>query len=859
MRLLEREPLLDRLVDHLDDARGHGRLVLVAGEAGIGKTALIDAFCRDFVHGPTLWGACDAVVPARPFAPVADIAARSGGPLQAALQEGDRNRVYDAFLDLLRDQPAGVVIVFEDLHWADEATLDLVRVVGRRLRELPLMLIVTFREEEVGTAHGLRLAVGDLPAGSVAELPVPPLSPAAVEALAAGTAIDVEALHRATGGNPFFVGEVLAGGGEGMPASVRDAVLVRVARLSMDGQEVVRAASVLGMPCEQDVLLEVAMRDREALDACVASGILERDRSTVRFRHDLAQRAVEEGLPREPRAELHARALAALRDRQIVDTGRLAGHAAAAGDARMVLELAPAAGDRAAELGAHRSAAQHYAAALRFAARLDERSRARLLERHAHESFLVDDGDAALASQQRALAAWRRLGDARAEGDCLRGLAFILWQGGDGAAAVAAAEAGVELLETAAPAGPELARAYAGLAQCYLVSGLGDSAAEEQARRALELAERLGEEAVAVHALTTIGVVEVHAEREIGWRTLKRALGRARAAELEWDIGRILLNLVEAGRDLRRYGIADRYRDEALAHVDAHGVDRVFLQRRLLSDLAELDLERGRWDDAERAARSVLEAQLSGAVIRARALTVLGRLHARRGDRDPWKLFDEALALGVSDNVPLAAARSEAAWLAGDLKRVRLEAEEGLAHAPPGAEDPWWIGELGFWMWRAGASAELPSETPEPFALHVAGRYREAAARWRAIGCPYQEALALADSSGEDELRSALAGFQALGAVPMAREAARRLRALGARGIPRGPRPSTARNPAGLTQRELEVLRLIGAGMRNVDIAEHLVLSPKTVDNHVSAVLRKLRVPNRAAAAEEAARLRLPS
>jgi len=177
VRLLEREPLLDLMAEHLSSARRHGCLLLVAGEAGIGKTALVDAFCREHVPDETLWGACDGIVPARPFAPLADIAACTGGPLRAALEEGDRNRVFEAFLTVLRRRrAAGTLVVFEDLHWADDATLDLMHVVGRRLRELPLLLIGTFRAEEVGSDHPLRLALGELPGGTVSELRVPPLS-----------------------------------------------------------------------------------------------------------------------------------------------------------------------------------------------------------------------------------------------------------------------------------------------------------------------------------------------------------------------------------------------------------------------------------------------------------------------------------------------------------------------------------------------------------------------------------------------------------------------------------------------------------------------------------------------------------
>ena len=363
---------------------------------------------------------------------------------------------------------------------------------------------------------------------------------------------------------------------------------------------------------------------------------------------------------------------------------------------------------------------------------------------------------------------------------------------------------------------------------------------------------------MAVHALTTVGMVEVYAEDKTGWRRLERALERARAAGLDWELGRILVNLVEAGRDLRRYGIADRYQEEALAHVSERGADRIFLLRRLLSDLAELDLERGRWEDAERLATSVLDSPQTAAIVRARGLTVLGRLRARRGDHDPWSPLDEADALGVSDNVPLAAARAETAWLAGDLPRARHEAEEALAGAAQlKIEDPWWRGELHFWIWKSGGTSELPPGTPEPYALQIVGRPREAAASWRSIGCPYQEALALADTGREDQLRIALASFQQLGARPMAVEVARRLRADGARRIPRGPRPSTAENPARLTRRELEVLALIGAGLRNGEIAERLVVSRKTIENHVAAILRKLQVSDRAAAAEEANRLRL--
>jgi DNA-binding CsgD family transcriptional regulator len=434
----------------------------------------------------------------------------------------------------------------------------------------------------------------------------------------------------------------------------------------------------------------------------------------------------------------------------------------------------------------------------------------------------------------------------------------MLWHVGDATGAVEAAESAVGLLESVPPPGAELARAYAGLARLQSLTERSATLARANAELGVSLAERLGEEAVAVSALTTIAVLDIYSGRETGWRNLERVLERARAAGLDEELGRALVNLVEAGGDLRRYDIADRYRDEALAQVNERGVDRIFLQRRLLSDHAELDLERGRWDDAERLALELLAKQRVGAVARVRALAVVGRLRARRGEAGAWELLDEALALGVSERGLLAAARAEIAWLAGNVSLSRREAEGGLAAAADWEEeDRWWRGELVFWLWKAGGGSDLVQKAAEPYALHIVRRYREAAAIWRSIGAPYKEALALAECEDERSLRQALAIFNKLGARPMARHVAGSLQKSGARRIPRGPRASTARNPAGLTPREFEVLTLLDSGIRNIDIAERLVVSPKTVEHHVSAILRKLGVANRDAAAAEAARLGL--
>jgi DNA-binding CsgD family transcriptional regulator len=205
----------------------------------------------------------------------------------------------------------------------------------------------------------------------------------------------------------------------------------------------------------------------------------------------------------------------------------------------------------------------------------------------------------------------------------------------------------------------------------------------------------------------------------------------------------------------------------------------------------------------------------------------------------------------------VAAARAEAAWLSSDHATVKQRTDAALALAIDRL-DPWAVGELTYWRSRAGLHDELPAAlVAKPFQLSIAGRCTEAADTWRKLGCPYEASLALAESDDPGVARNAIEHLQQLGASPAASIVARRLRDQGVRGIPRGPRPRTRENPAGLTARELEVLPLIAEGLRNSQIAKRLVVSEKTVDHHVSAILRKLDVQTRGEAAAKAARLGL--
>jgi DNA-binding CsgD family transcriptional regulator/energy-coupling factor transporter ATP-binding protein EcfA2 len=854
--LLERERELAELAQAAREAAaGEGGLVLILGEAGIGKSSLVRAL-RGLLPAERrlLVGHCDDLGTPRTLGPFRDLVGSVGAGLARALAEGGER---DAVLTALRSELgwAGhpTILVVEDVHWADEATLDVLRYLARRVTELPAVLVLTYRDDELTREHPLQQLLGQASAtGRVRRLPLRRLSPDAVRRLSAASRVDAGQVFVMTSGNPFFVTEVLAAGdSDRVPSTVVDAVLARVRRLDAASQEALEQLAVVPSVVERWLVEVLVAGGLAALVAAEERGLLTVSPALVGFRHELARRAVADSLPVARRVELNRRVLEALAGAEDADLARIVHHAAEAGDSEAIVGYGPAAARDAAGAGAHREAVAHYRLVLRHRERFPPAELAELLEGYAVECYTIGATEAPIVAESEAVGLRRSLGDQRALGADLRWLSRMHRAAAEQAAAERSGAEAIAVLEATGDR-RLLALALSNQAHLHML----DFRAEDcvaVGERALALARELGDPAILSHALTTVGSARWQLGDPVAWSLMEESLRVALAAgEVEHACRAYII--------LAWHQLDDLHLDDAERNLTAgiglaEGADHLGYLGYLYVELGGAKLARAAWDDAVRAAGRGLD---GGPRVRHGALTVLGRVRVRRGEPGGDELLRQAEELGVElrelrRTGPVAVARAEAAWLAGDHAAVRAIAGPAydeahrLGHAPLQAE-------LSYWLTKAGRAVPPPA-SEHPYALQAAGRWREAATAWQAAGYPYEHAAALAESPDPQDRLAALAELDALGAAPLARLVRAGLRRLGVAHVPRGPVDATRQNPAGLTDRQVQVLGLLSQGCTNAEIADRLVISTRTVDSHVAAVLAKLGVATRRAAAARAADL----
>ena len=525
--LLERSDQLSTLAEIFSTVveTGRGRMVLISGEAGIGKTSLVRRFCDEVGHSArVLWGACDVLFTPRPLGPFVDVAGIVGGDLADTVESGAVP--YEVALAVGRalEQGRHSILVLEDVHAADEATLDVLRVLARRIDVMPVLVITTFRDVGLDRWHPLRVALGEIAAVSrINRLGLSSLSRDAVARLAAPQHAAVDDLHSKTGGNPFFVTEVLAAADEEIPATVRDAVLGRAARLSPGARRLLDAVAVAGKQAELWLLDILASECSANLEECIGSGIVVARTRAVAFSHELARLAIEESIPMQRRLALHRSALAALQSAPygVSEPARLANHAQATGDPESVLKFAPLAAAHASRLGAHREAAIHYGHVLRFAELVPLEQRAMLFSARAFNLFVTVQLEEAIAAQEQALRCFQELGTRPAEGASLAFLAQLHWQVGSLPEGLTTAQRALNVLEGLP--GPELVAAYK-MMSVLLLAAEDPALAMTWAQRAVDLAEQIDDSQSRISALQMVGWVEFFTAERDGLDKLAQVL-----------------------------------------------------------------------------------------------------------------------------------------------------------------------------------------------------------------------------------------------------------------------------------------------------------------------------------------------
>jgi DNA-binding CsgD family transcriptional regulator len=931
-----------------DAQRGAGRLVLIEGDAGIGKTRLVEDFAAQADGARVLAGGGIPLASDTPYAPVLGILqalarlhpAAAGGLLpHEAPGPPDpfgATRLLAAAADAVRAvaAPIPLVLVIEDLHWADASTRGLVSFLARAVREDRVLLLLTARAEELDPARPVSVLIGELARLLHAErLVLAPLQHAEVAALveaitgmAPSARLTSQLMQRAAG-NPFFTEELLAAGPDALalPASIRDVLAARAAQLPAAGQRVLAAASVLGRVMSHRLLAAVAEPADldDGLAAAVSHRLLEPGNDGYRFRHPLIQEtAYAEVLP-PTRQALHARAAAALAEMRLPgELAARAGHAAQiafhwqqAGQDGPALAAAVRAGDLAQAAHAPAEALAQYTIAIagwqnlpdpQAAADVDEVS---LLERAAEAASAAGDNAHAQKLAQRVLTRTGPAADDVRAALRLERLGRFSWLAGDLDTSRQAYDDALRII----PEQPSAARAriLAATAQSLMLQSRFVSS-RGYAEQAIAVAQAVGARAEEGHARNTLGTdLAALGSHAAGVEMIRAGLQIARQIGDDNEAARCQVNLASILANARQAADALQAGEEGITEVTALGLARTAAAAILGSVLEALYLL-GRWHELQSRANAALEAEpepwsaVSVRIPRCRVALARGDLAAAAADlaamtavpgatSDPYygadlAALDAALAAARGDLAGAAARAGDAftiAAAADDIVRclgiaalaIRFEADgldaarltahrsdpsatrkragriQAAAHAAVtriaaagGCRSP----AISLFETLTGAELNRIPGPADPALWEQVAAHKLADPHLAGYARLQQAAGLLARRRRNEAtaaLQDACQAASRLGAAPMLAEIAALARwgriQLAAPAPAEPPDP----DPNGLTPRERHVIRLLGNGLSNAEIARTLYISEKTASVHVSNIMRKLGVTSRLQAA----------
>ncbi|OCX51950.1 hypothetical protein BEL04_18290 [Mucilaginibacter sp. PPCGB 2223] len=863
MELIERAGFLASLQSKFEYlGSGEGHCVLLGGEAGIGKTSLVKAFCKTQNGTCRIYtGTCDALFTPRPLAPLYDIAWQLKSNLfQGSVDIADRSALFTKFLQELSDPEQETIVVFEDIHWADEATIDFIKFLARRIIHTRCFFILTYRDNEIGLRHPLRNILGHLPPDSFTRLQLTPLSPQAVDAMAVARGYSGEDVYSITGGNPFYVNEILASYSPGIPDNIKDSILSVYNSLDERTKHIWQTVSVFPAGFEIKYLEKMEPGYSGAIENCLALKVLIPRDGIMFFKHELYRRAIEDSLSPMLRARLNKRILGLFRGdfEQSQQIERIIHHAKHANEYELVVHYAPLAARQAMSAGCHIQAASLYLSAIEYYQGNDKAVLIELYEAYSYECYLTNQIKEAIAYQQKVLGLLEKSGDTEKTGNCMRFLSRLWWFDGNRKQAESFAQQAIDVLDTQPPSVSK-AKALSNMSQLKMLSNEIEDCIS-WGEQAMAMALELNDNETYAHALNNVGTAQMgtRLSHEKGLTLLKQSLEICLKNAYHEHAARAFTNIGNMSLAMKNYAYAKLILEEGISYCEERDLDSWSAYMSSLN--AQLKLETGSWDEALCIADSLLQNENQVTVIKIGALTVKGKIKMRRGNPESLQYLSKAKVLAFETMelqriAPVLASLLEYEWITGkniiepDIIDRTLNI---LKNVDPAFEN----NELVFWMFKARKKKVQLKDTFEGYHAQNKKQIQNIAALWEGLGCAYEQALILFDGNDVDK-RKAINIIQKLGADAVYQKMKTEMRTSGIKSIPRGIRESTRSNKAYLTTRELDILALLKEGLQNREIAGRLFISAKTVDHHISSILLKLNVNNRIKAVQEAINLEI--
>lgn len=838
MELIEREAFLTRLQSQFETISDEGHCVFVSGEAGIGKTSLIKFFCRQHKGDCSIYqGSCDPLFTPRPLAPLYDIIWQVNNDLwPGSYLIDERSELFSSVFRELSSRNEKTIVVFEDIHWADEACFDFIKFFARRISQLKCLFILTYREDEIDFQQSLQNVLGQIPPDSFTKLHLTPLSKQAVETMSHAKGFDGEDVFSITGGNPFYVNEILASYSEGVPENIKDSVLSVYKRQKEDIRKLWELLSVMptGISIEHFENISALQQSLDASVLLLKEGILS-------FKHELYRRTIEASLTAPARINYIKEMLGLLlKSDQGKESFAVILHLAAnANDDETILHYAPLAAKEAALVGSHAEAAKLYLTAIEHYSDSGNELLCRLYESYAYECYLTNQINEAINYMERSLALWKETTDKEGTGNCLRFLSRLWWFEGKRREAEQFGEQAIAIFAQQ-PSSRAKAMALSNMSQLKMLSDEVDECVT-WGEKAVSVARDLRDEETHAHALNSMGsaLMTIESSMPKGILLLRESLAIALQNGYHEHVARAYTALGSNGVTMKDYSLAEKALNEGINYCEEKDLDSFRLY--MLSWKARMLLETGNWNDAYLIADDLIRNDRHTPVIKIGALVVAATIRFRKGEGDAGALLLEAKKRAFETSelqriMPVLSAFLEYEWITGRryIENDLLDRTMAMISQVKKISD-----DNKFYYWLGKARLISKRSTDAGF--------------WEKKGCPYEQALALFDGN-DTEKRKAISIMHALGASTVYERMKLEMRTSGIRNIPRGIRKSTQSNAAQLTGRELDILALLKEGLQNKEIAAQLYISAKTVDHHISSILFKLNVNSRRKAVTEAER-----